>query len=95
MSEHDIMPTSTDLSSAAQLMGVKVGSQSVSQSVSQGFTVIGGQLAHSTRLQYFRQVTDLGLCLFCVPCELVVDHLGKGVSAVFQPDLSCLFVRVC
>ncbi len=33
MSEHDIMPASTDLSSAAQLMGVKVGSQSVSQSV--------------------------------------------------------------
>jgi len=37
MNEHDNMPSSTDLSSAAQLMGVKVDSQSVSQSVSQGF----------------------------------------------------------
>ena len=37
MNEHDNMPFSTDLSSAAQLMGVKVDSQSVSQSVSQGF----------------------------------------------------------
>ena len=35
MNEHDNMPFSTDLSSAAQLMGVKVDSQSVSQSVSQ------------------------------------------------------------
>ncbi len=31
MNEHDNMPSSTDLSSAAQLMGVKVDSQSVSQ----------------------------------------------------------------
>ena len=42
-----------------------------------------------------RQDTDLGLCLFCIPGELVMDHLGKRVSAVFQPDLSCLIVRVC
>ena len=94
MNEHDNMPFSTDLSSAAQLMGVKVDSQSVSQSV-RVFTVVGGQLAHLTQLQFFRHDTDLGLCLFCIPCELVMDHLGKGVPAVFQPDLGCLIIRVC
>lgn len=65
MNEHDIMPTSIDLSGVTAYWG-------------------GG-----------RQDTYLGLCLFCIPSELVMDHLGKGVSAIFQPDLSCLIVRVC
>ena len=32
---------------------------------------------------------------YCIPSQLVMDHLGKGVSAVFQPDLGCLIIRVC
>lgn len=36
--------------------------------------------------------TDLGLSLFSISSELVVDHLGKGVATVLQPYLGHLVI---
>lgn len=39
--------------------------------------------------------THLGLCLFCIPGELVVDHLCKRVAALLKPHLGHIIVRAC